>query len=218
MDEFPVRFGSPLSFSSMIQRRLVRFLEPAPRNFFRINGAAPFLRAGADYRRIFVESTDDTVAQAYLENSVREYSEILAAHPTDIQVLGIGWNGHVAFNDPYVVGKTPASLMAYRANFGDPHLVKAVKLDDVCYEQQKAAYPGQTIPRWAISLTVPALIKAPVAFCIVPYEVKAEAVEKTIFNDVSEACPATVLRNHPNAYLFLDMASASRIWDRVKGI
>lgn len=128
------------------------------------------------------------------------YEAMLKANPVDIIILGIGENGHIAFNDPWV------------ANFNDDRLVKIVELDDVCRQQQVNDGCFATIgdvPKTAMTLTCPVFIHAPQLFCIVPAITKAKAVKRTLEGAINEECPATVLRNHPDAVLYLDAASAS---------
>ena len=128
------------------------------------------------------------------------YEAMLKANPVDIIILGIGENGHIAFNDPWV------------ANFNDDRLVKIVELDDVCRQQQVNAgcfAPIGDVPKTAMTLTCPVFIQAPQLFCIVPAITKAKAVKRTLEGAINEECPATVLRNHPDAVLYLDAASAS---------
>lgn len=128
------------------------------------------------------------------------YEALLKANPVDIIILGIGENGHIAFNDPWV------------ANFRDERLVKIVELDEVCRQQQvnDGCFAAlELVPKTAMTLTCPVFINAPQLFCIVPAITKANAVKRTLEGEINEECPATVLRNHPNAVLYLDAASAS---------
>ncbi|MPN12957.1 Glucosamine-6-phosphate deaminase 1 [bioreactor metagenome] len=121
-------------------------------------------------------------------------------YPVDIVCLGIGENGHIAFNDPPV------------ADFKDPELVKVVKLDMACRQQQvnENLFTGiGLVPTHAITVTIPALLKAKYMFCMVPAQNKAEAVYHTLNNDISEECPATILRTKKDAVLYLDKESAS---------
>jgi len=114
-------------------------------------------------------------------------------------VMGIGENGHIAFNDPPV------------ADFKDSKGVKVVQLDPVCRMQQVndgCFAELDQVPTHAITLTVPALVKAPHLFCIVPAPTKANAVLATITGPIGEACPATVLRTRTGARLYLDPDSA----------
>lgn len=134
------------------------------------------------------------------ETEAERYSRLLAEHPTDAVVLGIGENGHVAFNDPPV------------ADFHDPKIVKPVKLDEVCRQQQvnDGCFARiEDVPTHALTVTVPALVKAPHLFCIVPAKTKAWAVHETLTGSIDEHCPATVLRLQDHATLYLDGDSAS---------
>lgn len=136
------------------------------------------------------------------ETECKRYAKLLAENPTDIVVMGIGENGHIAFNDPPV------------ADFCDKEAVKVVELDSVCRQQQVndgCFAKIDEVPTHAITLTVPTLVKAPWLFCIVPAPTKAKAVYETINGEIGEACPATVLRTRRNAILYLDEASSALI-------
>jgi glucosamine-6-phosphate deaminase len=128
------------------------------------------------------------------------YTGLLKNHPIDIVCLGIGENGHLAFNDPPV------------ADFEDKQLVKLVELDEACRMQQvnDGCFVNiSQVPTHALTLTIPALMAAPFLFCIVPGNRKAEAVYNTINKPISTAFPSTILRTHPNTVLFLDNESSS---------
>ena len=134
------------------------------------------------------------------EAECARYEKLLTENPVDIIVLGIGENGHIAFNDPWV------------ADFNDSKKVKTVMLDDVCRQQQvnDGCFASiDLVPKSAITLTCPVFINAPKLFCIVPAATKANAVKSTINDKVSEECPGTVLRQHPSAILYLDADSSS---------
>ena len=134
------------------------------------------------------------------EKEANRYGSLLAKNPTDIVVMGVGENGHVAFNDPPV------------ADFADKKIVKPVKLDEICRKQQVNDGCFKTIeevPTHALTLTVPTLTKAPYLFCIVPAMTKANAIKEMLTGTVDEHCPASVLRTHGNAVLYLDPDSAS---------
>ena len=93
-------------------------------------------------------------------------------------------------------------------------MVKVAELDGACRMQQ--VHDGcfeklDLVPRQALTLTIPALISAEYAFCIVPAPTKAEAVKRTLEGAVCEACPASILRRHPQAVLYLDGDSASKL-------
>ena len=128
-----------------------------------------------------------------------EYEDLLIAEPTDIVCAGIGENGHLAFNDPPV------------ADFLDPVLVKVVRLDAACRSQQlnDGCFERiEDVPTHAYTMTIPALLRAPVVSVIVPGPRKANAVLTTLRGPISEACPATALRRHPGARLYLDRDAA----------
>ena len=133
------------------------------------------------------------------EQTVERYSALLREHPVDVVCLGIGENGHIAFNDPPV------------ADFHDPVPMKKVELDPVCRTQpvHDGCFPSiDEVPEYALSLTIPALCRAEYMFCTVPAETKARAVRDTINLPVDESVPATVLRTHPHAVLYCDPDSA----------
>ena len=128
------------------------------------------------------------------------YSALLAEYPADIVCLGIGENGHIAFNDPHV------------ARFDDPVRVKVVDLDDKCRRQQVHDGCFQSldeVPTQAFTLTIPILMSAAYTFCIVPASTKAEAVYNTLYAPLCEEYPSTILREKENARLYLDMESGS---------
>lgn len=130
------------------------------------------------------------------------YTALLNEFATDIVCLGIGENTHLAFNDPHV------------ADIDDPYLVKRVDLDEQCRTQQVNDGCFATIdevPTHALTLTLPALLKAPYAFCTVPGDKKAQAVYHTLTEEISDKFPSTHLRNHKNAVLFLDDQSSTEI-------
>ncbi|MBL7699911.1 MAG: glucosamine-6-phosphate deaminase [Chitinophagaceae bacterium] len=134
------------------------------------------------------------------------YAGLLHQLPPDIVCMGIGENTHIAFNDPHV------------ADFNDLKLVKAVTLDEKSRRQQvhDKCFSGiEEVPVSAITLTVPALLESKYIFCIVPGNTKALAVYHTLYEEVQEGYPSTILRKHINATLYLDNASASII--RLKG-
>ena len=127
------------------------------------------------------------------------YGALLDANPTDIVVMGIGENGHIAFNDPPV------------ANFKDEKTVKPVKLDEICRQQQvnDGCFASiDKVPTHAMTLTVPTLVRAPYLFCIVPAPTKANAVYETLNGSIDEHCPASILRLQENAVLYLDNESS----------
>lgn len=136
------------------------------------------------------------------ESECTRYAGLLAKYPADIVCMGIGENGHLAFNDPPV------------ADFNDPLQVKVVTLDEPCRQQQVndgcfASF--DEVPKQAITVTIPALLSAGFICCVVPASTKAEAVYNTINKEVSTKYPSTILRTHPNAVLFLDSLSSEKL-------
>lgn len=123
-----------------------------------------------------------------IDREVARYEELLKAVTVDVACIGIGENGHIAFNDPEV------------ADFNDPKLVKIVQLDDISRRQQLGEGWFSTleeVPGEAISLTIPAIMRCKVISCMVPDKRKANAVYNTLNAQISTACPATILRRHP---------------------
>ena len=157
------------------------------------------------FGRVPFKSVHYINGQAQPEHECDRYSLLLKQYPVDIVCLGIGENGHIAFNDPHV------------AKFDDPELVKVVALDEKCRMQQ--VHDGcfrsiELVPTQAISLTIPALVAAKYMFCIVPASTKAQAVYDTIYGEISESCPASILRTKANAVLYLDSDSAALLEKR----
>ena len=133
------------------------------------------------------------------EQACRAYASMLAEAPIDIVMLGVGTNGHLAFNDP------PADL-------DDPLAVKVVELDPMCREQQvlDGCFASlDAVPRKAITLTVPALLGGRELFCCVPGLLKSAAVKAMMESPIGGACPATALRTHPQCSVYLDRESSS---------
>lgn len=137
-----------------------------------------------------------------IDAEVSRYEELLKNHPIDIACIGIGENGHIAFNDPPV------------ADFKDPKLVKVVELDEACRKQQlgEGWFPTfNDVPTHALTLTISAIMNCKAISCVVPDVRKSGAVFNTLNAEISTACPATILRTHPNTILYLDKTSASRL-------
>lgn len=133
---------------------------------------------------------------------VERYERLLLKHHIDVACIGIGENGHLAFNDPPV------------ADFDDPHLVKVVELDEACRRQQlgEGWFPTfEDVPRHALSLTIPAIMRARTISCVVPDARKAQAVHDALYGEISTVCPASVLRRHENTVLWLDEPASSLI-------
>ncbi|MEO8369508.1 MAG: glucosamine-6-phosphate deaminase [Candidatus Solibacter sp.] len=130
------------------------------------------------------------------------YAALLAEAKPCLVIMGIGENGHLAFIDPPV------------CDFNDPRDVRTVELDDICRMQQVhdgAFAKLEDVPRHALSLTVPFFLRVPRALVFVNGVHKSTAVRATLQGPVVEACPASALRRHASAILFLDPAAASQV-------
>jgi glucosamine-6-phosphate deaminase len=169
----------PASFRKYLKERILKFIHP---------GKVYFLEGDADN----------------LEEEVNRYEALLKEADIDLACIGIGENGHIAFNDPPV------------ADFNDSRLVKIVKLDEACRLQQlgEGWFPTlNDVPTHALSLTVPGIMRSGKIGCVVPDERKANAVYETLYSPISKKCPASILRTHQDCTLFLDANSAKRILD-----
>jgi glucosamine-6-phosphate deaminase len=167
----------PASFRKYLRENLTGRV--AMREFFEIDGNASDL---------------DGLCQSYA-------ARLRQANP-QLCLLGIGENGHLAFNDPGV------------ADFRDPREMKVVTLDSACRRQQVAEgwFPTpEEVPERALTLTIPTVFRIPKVIVSVPGERKAQIVRRTLQDPISERCPATILRTHPDAMLFLDAESASQL-------
>jgi glucosamine-6-phosphate deaminase len=166
----------------------------------------------ASFRRFLRERVEQQVRPAtfhYLEGDCEEplrecqrYADLLEAQEIDLCLLGIGENGHLAFNDPPV------------ANFADPYRVKLVRLDEACRRQQvgEGHFPDLgAVPQYALTLTIPALCAARRMVCIVPDQRKAAAVKGTLLGPIDTACPASFLRKQAHCTLYLDRSSGSAL-------
>ena len=130
------------------------------------------------------------------------YTQLLRAHPLDLTCLGIGENGHLAFNDPPF------------ADFDDPLDVKEITLDDASRRQQVGEghfADLADVPRTAVTVTIPALLRARRVLAIVPESRKADAVARALQGPVTTDCPASILRRARHATLYLDRASAANV-------
>tara|TARA_R110002049_G_scaffold2171_2_gene15667 strand:+ start:2313 stop:3074 length:762 start_codon:yes stop_codon:yes gene_type:complete len=178
LDEYKgISESHPASFRKYLKERILN--KVAPKKIYFLNGDA-----------------------ANLQLEINNYEEALQAHPIDIACIGIGENGHIAFNDPAV------------ADFQDPKLVKVVELDEACRNQQlgEGWFPSfDDVPKEAVTLTITAIMNCKAISCVVPDERKAQAVYNSLYGDISTSCPASILRTHPETVLFLDKASASLI-------
>jgi glucosamine-6-phosphate deaminase len=137
-----------------------------------------------------------------IDSEIRRYERLLKANPVDVACLGIGENGHIAFNDPGV------------ADFHDPAYLKVVELDEACRNQQvgEGWFPSiEHVPVKAVTLTITAIMNCKALSCTVPDERKAEAVFNTLCGRISTSCPASIMRKHNEAILFLDRFAAMKL-------
>ena len=135
-----------------------------------------------------------------ISEEMTRYAALLNSAPIDAVCLGVGENGHIAFNDPLV------------ADFDDPLLIKEVELEETCRIQQfnDGAFPSlDAVPLRAVTLTIPALTRGESLFCVVPGPRKAQAIKHMLTGPINESCPASILRRHPRCKLYLDAESAS---------
>jgi glucosamine-6-phosphate deaminase len=169
----------PASFRGYLRKHLTE--KVGMKEFFEIDGTAP---------------DPEQVCAGYA-------ARLQAANP-QLCLLGIGENGHLAFNDPGV------------ADFHDPLGVKLALLDEMCRTQQAAEgwFPTlEDVPERAITVTIPAILRVPALILSVPGSRKAEILRRTVEEPISTACPATILREHPNATVYLDAESAWELED-----
>ncbi|MBW8351404.1 glucosamine-6-phosphate deaminase [Bacillus sp. IITD106] len=173
MDEYiGLEAGAPQSFASFLKAQLFDEVKP-----------------GAVH---LIDSSQD------VNDELLRYENLIKEDEIDIICLGIGENGHLAFNDPPV------------ADFNDPEMIKVVELDEVCRQQQvnDGCFPTiEEVPSHAITLTIPALMSGNYLYCMVPGPTKRQAVRGVLEGPVSTENPATILRHHPNCILFLDKES-----------
>lgn len=167
--------------------------------------AASFRR----YLRERVEKHVNPFQFHYIEGDAKEplaecdrYTKLLRAQPIDLCCLGLGENGHLAFNEPEV------------ADFNDPHSVKLVKLEKSTRQHQVEGgdFPHlEAVPQYAFTLTIPMICSAKKILCLAPSSRKANAVDKMLQETISTKCPASVLRTQAHATLFLDVDSAREL-------
>jgi len=145
----------------------------------------------------FIDSSaEDSEAEA------ERYAKMLQSHPIDICILGVGENGHIAFNDPSV------------ADFNDPLIVKVVYLEDRSKTQQVndgCFASADLVPDKAITVTVPGLLAATYMYCSVPGATKADAIKAMLSGEVSEKCPCSILTTRQNVWVYLDADSGSLV-------
>ncbi len=135
----------------------------------------------------------------HVDRECERYAALLKASPPDITCMGIGENGHLAYNDPPF------------ASFDEPKAVKQVEVATASRQQQvnEGCFAKlDEVPKTAITLTIPTLLAAPWIYCMVPGERKAQAVKRTLEGTISADCPATILRRHERAVLYLERDSA----------
>lgn len=167
--------------------------ESAPQNF------GNFLKNAIFSKKKFHEVNYVNSCATDISAECLRYEALLKAAPLDIVSLGIGENGHIAFNDPH------------EADFADKQWVRETSLDDVCRQQQvnDGEFPSiDQVPKRALTLTIPALMSCKSIICIVPTKAKARAVFDTLYGPISEICPASVLRKHEDVTFFLDKDAA----------
>ncbi len=178
MDEYAgMQPDHPASFRRYLHERFIDLVRP--RAFYGVKGEAPSL-----------------------PGECRRYASLLGRFPADLCCLGIGENGHLAFNDPPY------------ADFADPQRVKLVALDPRSRQQQVGEGHFarlEDVPTHAISLTIPALLAARQVLAIVPEGRKAAAVKAALLGPITASCPASILRKTPQARLYLDHESAELI-------
>jgi glucosamine-6-phosphate deaminase len=176
MDEYVgISRDHPASFRKWIRTRVEEIVRPGSMEY--LEGDAPDLEA-----------------------ETARYARLLSAGPIDLAFVGIGENGHIAFNDPAV------------ADFEDPLAVKRVVLDEDCRHQQvgEGHFANmEAVPREALTLTCPALFRVKSWICSVPEARKAKAVRSSLEGPISTLCPGSLVRTHPNATVYLDTDSSA---------
>lgn len=182
LDEYVgLPLGDERSFGEWLQQRI--WLRVRPGRVERIDGGAAAGPAGPD-------------AEA------ARYGALLADGGLDLALIGIGENGHLAFNDPHV------------ADFDDPFVVKPVEIDATSRAQQvrDGAFPSiDDVPQLALTVTMSAIVASRSISVVVPGPQKAAAVAATLLGPIETACPASILRRHPDARLFVDEAAISGV-------
>ena len=178
LDEYVgIDANHPASFRAFLTRE---FVEPLrPQYFHGIEGD------GEDIHRVLAT-----------------YTALLEAHPLDLCCMGIGENGHLAFNDPPY------------ADFADPEMIKQVKLDETSRQQQVGEGHFSSlddVPTHALTLTIPTLLSATCVLVMVPEARKARAVQLALKGPVTEDIPASILQQTPQAHIFLDQEAASQL-------
>lgn len=168
----------------------------------------------ASFRRYLhkrVETRVNPAAFHYIEGNAIQplaecdrYTQLLQAQPIDLCCLGVGENGHLAFNEPSV------------ADFNDSRQIKLVKLELATRQQQvnEGHFPSvEAVPQYAFTLTIPPICGAKKILCLAPHKRKATIVKEMLRSPISTDCPASILRSQTQATLFLDADSASELGD-----
>ncbi len=170
MDEYlGIPSNHPQTFSRFLSRHLFDYVKP---------GSVHFINSSSSPHSECVR-----------------YSKLLQEEPIDIVCLGIGENGHIAFNDPPV------------ADFNDPEIMKPVKLDDFCRQQQvnDGCFPNvDDVPTHALTMTIPILMSGKFLYCIVPGKTKRNAIDRALNGPITVKCPASILRNHTHCTLYTE--------------
>ncbi len=178
LDEYVgITANHPASFRAFLSREFVTPLQP--QHFHGIEGD------GEDIHQV-----------------LSAYTALLEAYPLDLCCMGIGENGHLAFNDPPY------------ADFADPEMIKQVKLDEASRQQQvgEGHFPSiDDVPTHALTLTIPTLLSATCVLVMVPEARKARAVQLALHGPITEDVPASILQQTPRARIFLDQAAASQL-------
>lgn len=174
MDEYVgIDKNAPQSFSKFLEDRLVHHVPMG--KWYPFGGTTPSV-----------------------QEDLALYTKLLNEKPIDLVILGIGENGHLAFNDP-----------AY-CDFNDPLTVKVVSLDEVCRNQQvnDGCFERlDLVPKDALTITIPPLLKCEKKVAVVPGPTKKYAIQNTLLGKITEECPASILRKTPNSELFVDFDS-----------
>ncbi|HEY9292987.1 MAG TPA: 6-phosphogluconolactonase [Microlunatus sp.] len=182
MDEYVgVDANHPASFQRWIRERIEERFQPRKVEYIRGHGDA--------------------------EAEAARYEALLREESLDLVCMGIGENGHLAFNEPGT------------ADFGDDRWARVITLTEESQRQQvgEGHFPDMaSVPKTAISLTIPALLSAERVQVCAPESRKAKAVHEALTAEVSNACPATILRTRSNAILFLEPRSAELLSDELK--
>ena len=140
------------------------------------------------------------------EETIEKLTALVNEKPIDLGMIGIGENGHIAFNDP-------------PADFEDTRAYKVVTLDERCLNQQVGEGWFKSVDetyKQAISMTCPQIMKCKTIISVVPYKVKDEAVYNTLTRELTPDVPATLLKEHADCTLYCDFDSASRLTEEIK--